>query len=81
MIIANDQSTGNEIIADPHILPASHINYTDGLVALAYLNSTKYISNAISLMNLNNLKINSYILTHLWFYVVQTEMPRHQSLR
>uniref|UniRef100_A0A2C9VZK0 Subtilisin-like protease n=1 Tax=Manihot esculenta TaxID=3983 RepID=A0A2C9VZK0_MANES len=48
MIIANDQSTGNEIIADPHILPASHINYTDGLVALAYLNSTKNATASIS---------------------------------
>ncbi|KAI8556333.1 hypothetical protein RHMOL_Rhmol05G0244700 [Rhododendron molle] len=41
MILCNDESDGNEIIADPHYLPASHINYTDGLVVYAYLNSTK----------------------------------------
>ncbi|KAG5549899.1 hypothetical protein RHGRI_015015 [Rhododendron griersonianum] len=41
MILCNDESDGNEIIADPHYLPASHINYTDGLVVYAYINSTK----------------------------------------
>lgn len=42
MILANDILAGNEIIADPHVLPASHINYTDGLAVFAYINSTKY---------------------------------------
>uniref|UniRef100_A0A7N0TXR3 Subtilisin-like protease n=1 Tax=Kalanchoe fedtschenkoi TaxID=63787 RepID=A0A7N0TXR3_KALFE len=42
LILANDKSTGNEIIADPHVLPASHISYTDGLAVFAYVNSTKY---------------------------------------
>ncbi|KAF2323877.1 hypothetical protein GH714_003047 [Hevea brasiliensis] len=37
MILANDQSSGNELIADPHLLPASLINYTDGLVVIAYI--------------------------------------------
>ncbi|KAF7142287.1 hypothetical protein RHSIM_Rhsim05G0181300 [Rhododendron simsii] len=41
MILCNDESDGNKIIADPHYLPASHINYTDGLVVYAYINSTK----------------------------------------
>ncbi|MBA0579423.1 hypothetical protein Gorai_021680, partial [Gossypium raimondii] len=41
MILANDFLTGNEIIADAHLLPASHINYTDGLAVFAYINSTK----------------------------------------
>ncbi|KAA8519247.1 hypothetical protein F0562_013503 [Nyssa sinensis] len=40
MILCNDESSGNEIIADPHVLPASHINYTDGLAVFAYINST-----------------------------------------
>ncbi|KAJ7967873.1 Subtilisin-like protease [Quillaja saponaria] len=40
MILCNDKSTGNELIADPHILPASQINYTDGLAVFAYINST-----------------------------------------
>ncbi|KAK8568969.1 hypothetical protein V6N12_007502 [Hibiscus sabdariffa] len=41
MILANDILSGNEILADPHVLPATHINYTDGLAVFAYINSTK----------------------------------------
>ncbi|KAG2688731.1 hypothetical protein I3843_09G109400 [Carya illinoinensis] len=41
MILCNDAASGNEIIADPHVLPASHINYKDGLAVFAYINSTK----------------------------------------
>ncbi|KAF2323876.1 hypothetical protein GH714_002962 [Hevea brasiliensis] len=48
MILANDQSSGNELIADPHLLPASLINYTDGLVVIAYINSTKNAAASIS---------------------------------
>ncbi|XP_074303550.1 subtilisin-like protease SBT5.3 [Silene latifolia] len=42
MILANDDASGNEIIADPHVLPASHINYTDGLRVYTFLKSAKY---------------------------------------
>ncbi|KAK9013296.1 hypothetical protein V6N11_041310 [Hibiscus sabdariffa] len=42
MILANNILTGNEIIADAHVLPASHINYTDGLAVFTYINSTKH---------------------------------------
>ena len=41
MILANDENTGNEVIADPHVLPATHINFTDGATVFAYINSTK----------------------------------------
>ncbi|KAK8579042.1 hypothetical protein V6N12_069377 [Hibiscus sabdariffa] len=41
MILVNDEKTGNEIIADPHLLPATHLNFTDGLTVFAYVNSTK----------------------------------------
>lgn len=41
MVLANDKTTGNEIIADPHVLPASHINFTDGSAVFNYINSTK----------------------------------------
>lgn len=41
MILANSELTGNEIIADPHVLPASHINYNDGINVFTYINSTK----------------------------------------
>lgn len=40
MILANNELSGNEIIADPHVLPASHINYTDGIAVFTYVNST-----------------------------------------
>lgn len=42
MVLANDKTTGNEIIADPHVLPASHINFTDGSAVFNYINSTKF---------------------------------------
>ncbi|PIA58362.1 hypothetical protein AQUCO_00500349v1 [Aquilegia coerulea] len=41
MILANDVLTGNEILADAHVLPTSHISYTDGLAVFKYINSTK----------------------------------------
>lgn len=42
MILCNDAASGNDIIADPHVLPASNINFTNGLAVYSYLNSTKY---------------------------------------
>ncbi|POO02868.1 Subtilase [Trema orientale] len=41
MILANDIENGNDIIADPHVLPASHVNFSDGETVFDYLNSTK----------------------------------------
>ncbi|XP_023520266.1 subtilisin-like protease SBT5.4 [Cucurbita pepo subsp. pepo] len=41
MILCNDRLSGFEIIADPHVLPASHISYNDGQVVSSYINSTK----------------------------------------
>lgn len=41
MILANDETTGNELIADAHFLPAAHINFTDGEAVFSYINSTK----------------------------------------
>lgn len=41
MVLANNVLTGNEIIADPHVLPASHINFTNGLSLFSYINSTQ----------------------------------------
>ncbi|KAM1762962.1 hypothetical protein TB1_005439 [Malus domestica] len=40
MILCNDEASGNELIADPHVLPASQINYTDGIAVFNYINST-----------------------------------------
>ncbi|KAL6520425.1 hypothetical protein OROHE_017013 [Orobanche hederae] len=41
MILCNDESSGNEVIADAHFLPATHITYKDGLTLLAYVNNTR----------------------------------------
>lgn len=41
MVLANDGDSGDEIIADAHVLPATHITYSDGLKVFSYLNSTK----------------------------------------
>ncbi|XP_042518795.1 subtilisin-like protease SBT5.4 [Macadamia integrifolia] len=41
MILVNDIKSGNDVIADAHMLPASHITYTEGLVLYQYINSTK----------------------------------------
>ncbi|KAK8630196.1 hypothetical protein V6N13_079001 [Hibiscus sabdariffa] len=41
LILTNDEESGNELIADPHFLPATHINFTDGQTVFAYINSTK----------------------------------------
>lgn len=41
MVLANNQISGNEILADPHVLPASQINYTDGLALFSYIKSTR----------------------------------------
>ncbi|XP_061945921.1 uncharacterized protein LOC133669702 [Populus nigra] len=41
MILANDENSGNEIIADTHVLPAAHVNFTDGEAVFSYLNFTK----------------------------------------
>ncbi|GLT94259.1 hypothetical protein SLE2022_120110 [Rubroshorea leprosula] len=54
MILANNELTGNEITADAHVLPASHINYTAGTAVFSYINSTKspvgYITPATTLV-------------------------------
>ncbi|CAI9787845.1 unnamed protein product [Fraxinus pennsylvanica] len=42
MILCNDEASGNELLADPHVLPATQINYTDGVAVFAYVNSTKH---------------------------------------
>jgi hypothetical protein len=40
MVLINDEEGGTTVIADPHVLPALHISYTDGLALLAYIRST-----------------------------------------
>lgn len=45
MILANNVSDGDGVIADAHMLPASHIGYADGQRVLAYISSTRYTIN------------------------------------
>jgi hypothetical protein len=42
MVLANDLSSGNELISDAHVLPTVHITYNDSLRVFAYINTTKY---------------------------------------
>ena len=44
MILCNDESSGNDIVADLHVLPASHLTFKDCKNVFAYLNSTKYVT-------------------------------------
>ncbi|KAL3652801.1 hypothetical protein CASFOL_002482 [Castilleja foliolosa] len=48
MVLANNQATGNQIIADTHVLPATHISYIDGLTLFSYINSTRSPSGFIT---------------------------------
>ncbi|XP_038904203.1 uncharacterized protein LOC120090550 [Benincasa hispida] len=41
MILANTEQNEDELIADAHLLPVSHVSYTDGQSIYQYINSTK----------------------------------------
>ncbi|XP_031131231.1 subtilisin-like protease SBT5.3 isoform X2 [Ipomoea triloba] len=41
MILANDEYFGNDIEADEHFLPATHVTYSDGLAIFDYINKTR----------------------------------------
>ncbi|CAA0828018.1 Subtilisin-like protease SBT5.3, partial [Striga hermonthica] len=41
MVLANDKASGNEILADAHVLPATHISYKDGLALLSQMYKTR----------------------------------------
>lgn len=43
MILANNAASGDELLADPHLLPATMVTYTDGLKVFAYINSTRSV--------------------------------------
>lgn len=42
MILVNDKESGDGIITDLHMLPASHVSYKDSITIFQYINSTKY---------------------------------------
>ncbi|ERN19112.1 subtilisin-like protease SBT5.3 [Amborella trichopoda] len=41
MILCNDPNSGNEVIADAHVLPAAHLTLSDGAQVFSYIKSTK----------------------------------------
>ncbi|CAI8609740.1 unnamed protein product [Vicia faba] len=41
MILANDKDSGNGVIADPHVLPATNVGFADGSAIFNYINRTK----------------------------------------
>ncbi|KAK6947140.1 PA domain [Dillenia turbinata] len=56
MILVNDEASGNEVASDPHILPASHISYADGLELFSYLKSMKYHPHLFNCFNFCHMK-------------------------
>jgi len=46
MILANNAASGDELLADPHLLPASMVTYTDGLKLLTYINNSRSVAMA-----------------------------------
>ncbi|KAJ8629688.1 hypothetical protein MRB53_023011 [Persea americana] len=55
MILGNDPTTGNDLTADAHVLPAAHITASAGAAVLSYISSTKtptaYISRPKTILN------------------------------
>uniref|UniRef100_A0A2P2IQP8 Subtilisin-like protease SBT5.4 n=1 Tax=Rhizophora mucronata TaxID=61149 RepID=A0A2P2IQP8_RHIMU len=41
MILANAEPDGNDVMAEPHMLPASHLTFTDSQAVYNYLNNTE----------------------------------------
>ncbi|GAU33082.1 hypothetical protein TSUD_227410, partial [Trifolium subterraneum] len=41
MILANNKDSKGEVMADPHVLPASHVNFTEGRYIFDYVTNTK----------------------------------------
>lgn len=41
LVLGNDKQRGNDIMAYAHLLPTSHINYTDGEYVHSYIKATK----------------------------------------
>ncbi|XP_050279889.1 subtilisin-like protease SBT5.3 [Quercus robur] len=41
MILANNEINGNEITADAHVLPATQVNFTNGVSIFTYINRTR----------------------------------------
>ncbi|CAL5198117.1 unnamed protein product [Lathyrus oleraceus] len=58
MILVNDEDSGNGVIADPHVLPATNVGFADGSAIFSYINRTKspvaYITNVKTQLGVKN---------------------------
>nr|KYP76253.1 Subtilisin-like protease [Cajanus cajan] len=56
LILANNKQRGNDIVPFPHLMPTSHINYTDGQHVYSYVEHTKspmaYMTRAKTLLGI-----------------------------
>lgn len=43
MILVNNAASGDELLADPHLLPATMLTYSDGVKLLSYINNTRLV--------------------------------------
>lgn len=69
MILINDKISGNDVVADPHVLPVSHINFTDGEYVFDYIKSTKHVSYTFTYNILFDWLISEMILiTPSWLH-------------
>lgn len=41
MVLENTNVTGNDLTADPHVLPATQVSFKDSLALSRYINQTK----------------------------------------
>lgn len=62
MVLINNEDSGNEILADPHVLPASHINYTDGVALYSYISSTKLESYILTAVSVSLTDLDLYVM-------------------
>lgn len=68
MILCNDKLSGDELIADPHVIPASQINYKDGARVIAYINSFTCVSISSDLLFLTQMYIHVFL--HFSFLIL-----------
>lgn len=75
MILCNNKTAGNEIYSVPHVLPAIHINYTDGVRVFDYIASSKSVYILVSFFSF----FSELVLLVLTCDVIFTENHVHIS--
>jgi hypothetical protein len=67
MILANDKDNLNDIQADFHFLPTSHLSYADGQQVFAYIKTTKYFFHLILQLEIICSNLHMLIIVDLYF--------------